>query len=260
MKYLTSRFAVVILVLVFGSMVAAAQDNVTVAADSDAAQHLDLYAVAELFKDSETIEKFEQTLNGSETGINNLDLNNDGHIDFIRVSEQSADATHFIVLQAALAEDDWQDVATIAAENEGGKINLHFHGSETIYGADYYVVPANSNFSLWNIVRRLYSPSYRAYVSPYRYNSYPRWWTARRPIAANIYRTRAGKFVSRKNFVASRTVTVKTVNKINYRPRVSTTISRRTNNRTITTVTKSSSPKDKTKKTVIKTTTRRKKN
>ena len=39
-------------------------------------------AVAELFKDSKDLEAFEKALNDSEVGINNLDLDEDGEVDF----------------------------------------------------------------------------------------------------------------------------------------------------------------------------------
>jgi hypothetical protein len=45
--------------------------------------NLDLYAVLDLFQKSKTIEDFEQSLNLQETGINNLDLDLDGKVDFI---------------------------------------------------------------------------------------------------------------------------------------------------------------------------------
>ena len=48
--------------------------------------NLDLYAVLSLFQKSKTIEDFEKTLNLKETGINNLDLNLDEKVDFIKVT------------------------------------------------------------------------------------------------------------------------------------------------------------------------------
>ena len=190
---------------------------------------LDLYAVAELFKESDDLEKFEQKLNDPENGINNLDLNNDDKIDFIRAVEQVKDSTHLIILQVALSESDYQDVATIAVDRESGdKYNLHIQGDTVIYGANYYVVPANNNFGGWDIVRWIFRPGYHAYVSRYSYRVLPLWWTVRRPVALNIYHGRIGLFVGRRNFVASKTVTVRTINKVSYRPRTSPIVTRKT--------------------------------
>jgi len=229
MKNFVNKFVIAFSILALGFVGVRAQESVTVTSDSEAAGGLDLYAVAELFKDSENLEKFEQSLNDSKTGINNLDLNKNGEIDFIRVTEQAKDDTRLIILQTPLGEDDFQDVATIAVEREsGGKYNLQIQGDTTIYGADYYVVPANNNFSAWNVVRWIFSPTYRAYVSPFGYRNYPRYYSVRRPVTFNVYRNRTTTFVSRKNFVTSKTVRVRSVSKINYRPRNSTLVTRNT--------------------------------
>lgn len=229
MKNSIIKFMFTLCVLTLGSIGAPAQGEsaATVNPDTGAAKGLDLYAVAELFKDSENLEKFEQALNNPTNGINNLDLNNNGEIDFIRVTEQSKDNNRLIILQSVLGENEFQDVGTIAVEREsGGKYNLQIQGDQTIYGANYYVVPANNNFSAWNVVRWIFSPGYRVYVSPYSYRVLPRWWSTRRPVEISIYRSRAGAFVGRRNFITARTV--KPINRINYRPRTSTIVTRRT--------------------------------
>ena len=51
-----------------------------------AGDNLDLYAVLTLFQKSKTIEAFEKTLNDEQTKINNLDLNLDKKVDFIKVT------------------------------------------------------------------------------------------------------------------------------------------------------------------------------
>jgi hypothetical protein len=224
MKNLIIKFVFTLIILTLGSVCISAQDN-----DPEAAEGLDLYAVAELFKDSENLEKFEQNLNSPESGINNLDLNDDDEIDFIRVVETVSGDTRLIVLQTALGEDDFQDVAVIAVEQENGtSYNLQLQGDATIYGENYYVVPANNNFSAWNVVKWLFRPNYRAYVSPFGFKNRPRWWNARRPVAFSVYRNRTNGFVGRRNFVTSKSVRVKTISKVNYRPRTSVLVTKRT--------------------------------
>jgi len=237
MKKLMVKFALTLVILTLGSASAAAQERpVALTADTTTAvAGLDLYAAAELFKDSENLEKFEQAINDAENGINNLDLNEDGTVDFVRVTENVAEETRLIILQVALGENDFQDVATIAVEQEkAGNYNLQLQGDPAIYGDDYYVVPANTDFSGWKVVRWLYRPNYRPYVSPFGYKTLPRWWGVRRPLAASVYRTRVGSFAGRKNFTASRTVRVKTVTKFNYRPRTSTLVRKTRVTRTTT--------------------------
>jgi hypothetical protein len=240
MKNFMAKFVFAFATLTLGLVTVLAQEGATlVTPNSEAAAGLDLYAVAELFKNSETVEKFEQSLNDPQTGINNLDLDQNGEVDFIRVTEKNADDTHLIILQAPIGENEFQDVATIAVERESGeKYNLHIQGDTVLYGPSYYVVPASNNFSAWNVVRWIFRPNYRAYVSPYGYRALPRWWGVRHPVTLAVYHTRTAVFVGRRNFVASRTFTVRTVNKINYHPRAATVVTRRTTVTRTTTTTK----------------------
>lgn len=222
------------------------------------AEHLDLYAAAELFRDSDSIEQFEQALNDPSKGLNNLDLNNDGAIDFIRVTEQSKDDTRLVILQTPTGETDFQDVATIVVERENNNYNLHILGDAEIYGANYYVVPAQRNFSAWNIVKWLFSQNYRVYVSPYRYSYYPAYFNLRRPLATNAYRANVGIFAGRKNFVTARTTNVRTVNKIAYRPaRSNTFVGKKKITTTTTTVTNPRNGNRRVKETTTLTKTRK---
>ena len=91
----------VILLFLFGNKLILAQKDVTVTAnDSDAVTGLDLQAVGDLFKDSKNLDEFEKNLNDPDNGINNLDLDNDGNVDYIRAVEKTADNTHLVILQA----------------------------------------------------------------------------------------------------------------------------------------------------------------
>ena len=57
--------------------------------------NLDLYAVLNIFQQSKTIEDFEKTLNLKETGINNLDLDLNDTVDFVKVvTKQDARFLH----------------------------------------------------------------------------------------------------------------------------------------------------------------------
>jgi hypothetical protein len=244
MKNLVTKFIIAFAFLTLGFVSVSAQDGATVSThNSEAAEGLDLHAVAEVFKGSENLENFEHSLNNPETGINNLDLNHNDQVDFIRVEEQVADNTHLVVLQVPLGEDEFQDVATIAVEQVGGeKYNLQIQGDEVLYGPSYYIVPSTADPGAWGVVRGLFRPNYRPYLSPFGFRALPRWWGVRRPVALNVYRTRTVAFAGRGNFTASRTFRVRTVNKINYHPRASTIVTRRAN-ATRTTSTTTATPR-----------------
>ncbi|MFQ6113843.1 MAG: hypothetical protein ACE5NG_07100, partial [bacterium] len=181
-----------LLLLVVSFCLGSAQEDVTiVAAASEAAEGLDLKAVSELFKDSENLEEFEKALNDPEAGINNLDLDQNGEVDFIRVVEEVADDTHVIILQVLLAENEFQDVATIEVEKtDNHSYNMQVHGNEVIYGVDYYVVPTYVHIHTWPIITWIYRPVHRPYRSVFHFGFYPRWWKPYRPVAINVYRAR----------------------------------------------------------------------
>lgn len=189
---------------------------------------LDLYAVAELVKESNNLETFERLLNDPETGINNLDLDEDDEVDYIRVEEQVEEDTHLVILQTELDENETQDVAAIVMEKESDEnFNMQILGDPVIYGENYYIVPAYTNIHTWRIVNWIYRPVYRPYRSVFGWRVYPTWWRVRRPVTVNVYRTRTVNFVGRKNFVRSNTIRVKSYATVNYRPKTSTLVKKK---------------------------------
>ena len=78
--------------------------------------NLNLYAVMKLFQGSETLESFERNLNDENTRINNLDLNGDNFIDYIRVIDYVDRDVHNIVLRVAINKRENQDVAVFTVQ------------------------------------------------------------------------------------------------------------------------------------------------
>ncbi len=227
MKHLFFRISP-FLFLVFWVIQSQAQDNVTIVAPtSEAAEGLDLHAVAEIFKDSPNLEEFEKTLNDPDEGINNLDLDKNGEVDFIRVVEEVSGETHIIILQALLGETEIQDVATIEVEKSGDDYNMQVSGDVLIYGPNYYIVPRPVRLHTWVMVGWLYRPAYRPYRSVYRYGYYPKWRRPFRPVSHTVYRTRSVKYVNRKSFSVTKTRKVK-VTKVNHKRRSSTVVRTKT--------------------------------
>ena len=219
----------IILLLLMGCSFLFAQEDVVVTPLSEAAEGLDLQAISELFKESEDLESFENSLNDPETGIHDLDLDENGEVDFIRVVEEVADETHVIILQVPLGEDDFQDVATIEIEKTGEEsFNMQVHGNEDLYGSDYYVTPASASIHTWPIIRHIYRPVYRPYRSNYRWGYYPVGWRKRRPVGVSVYRTRVHRYRTSQTFIISRKGRVMTIHKVGYKPRRSVRVKRRT--------------------------------
>ncbi len=157
-------------------------------------EDLDLQGVAALFKDSETLEEFEEKLNSEEAEVNNLDLNKDGEIDYLRVLESVEGSTHLIVIQASLGENAYQDVCTIEVDkDEDGNTYVQIVGDKSIYGDGYILEPPPEEQKSVNktaIVVVLIGPGYRPWRSPYRWGRYPPWFRPRPPIARSMYRSR----------------------------------------------------------------------
>ncbi len=178
---------------------------------------LDLYAVMDLFQKSKTIEDFQKSLNEEKTGINNLDLNLDGKVDFIKVvTKQNGDDFTFI-LQDDVSKTETQDVAVIlVSKDKNKKVTMQIVGDKALYGKDYIVepktattpgvtpnpaytgdnpvketVPATTTTVIVEqtpIVQYVYSPAYVPYAPPYYYGFYPPYFFAFSCMAVSIYR------------------------------------------------------------------------
>ena len=225
MKSKTIKILVSI-ILLLNMNLSMAKDNVTiVAATSQAADGLDLQAVSELFAESKNLEDFEKALNDPQEGLNNMDLDGNGEVDYIRIVEQVADATHVIILQAVIGKDEFQDVATIEVEKNGNNYNMQIRGDTVIYGANYYYRPVSVR--VWPIFSWIYRPVYRPYHSRFYFGYYPRWWHPFHPVHIGVYHKRTVRFTSRNTFDVAKTNHVHSINKVLYKPRRSTTVSKR---------------------------------
>ena len=179
--------------------------------------NLDLYAVLDLFQKSKTIEDFQKALNEEKTGINNLDLNLDNKVDFIKVVTEQKGNDFTFILQVDVTEKETQDVAVIlVSKDEDGKVTMQIVGDIDLYGEDYVVepkttttpavtsnpgyvgtdpvtvnVPATTTVVVVQsapIVQYVYSPVYVPYYPPYHYAYYPPYYAAFTVMAVGIYR------------------------------------------------------------------------
>jgi hypothetical protein len=185
--------------------------------------NLDLYGVLDLFKKSENPEEFEKALNSPDSKLNNLDLNGDGEIDYIRVIDRTDKDAHALVLQIPVNEDEAQDVAVIEIEkNADGTAHVQIVGDEELYGKNYIIQPSEEknaaslaserssqpiqstqpaitpvqptatppvviNVIAWPAVGYIYRPVYNPWVSPWRWRYYPTYWHPWKPIYWGMY-------------------------------------------------------------------------
>lgn len=108
----------------------------------DISLYLDLQAVAAAFAQSSNVQDFEYLLNNSSYMLSNLDLNRDGYIDYLRVVETMEGYNHIFIIQAVLAMNVYQDVATIVAEVPNSySYHVQVIGSPYVYGRSYIIEP-----------------------------------------------------------------------------------------------------------------------
>ena len=178
--------------------------------------NLDLYAVMDLFQKSKTIEDFEKSLNTEKTGINNLDLNLDKKVDFIKVVTKQDKNDFTFILQVDVSEKEKQDVAVILVSKDAkGKVTMQIVGDKALYGKDYVIepkpatpaatanpgyagsAPVTSTAASTNtvvvvesapVVQYVYSPVYVPYYPPYTYVYHPPYFAAFTVMAIGIYR------------------------------------------------------------------------
>ena len=183
--------------------------------------NLNLYAVLNLFQESETIELFEKNLNAEDSKINNLDLNNDDKIDYIKVMDNVDGDNHIIVLQVGVNEKENQDVAVFSvSKDENKQINIQLIGDEELYGKDYIIEPNSSDsgaqggtpnpgystnttnsegntvvvektvivqVQTWPVITYMYTPYYVRWNSPWYWGYYPPYWNPWRPYYWDYY-------------------------------------------------------------------------
>ena len=174
-----------------------------------------------MFKKASSPEEFEKLINEKDNGVNNLDLNEDGETDYIRVIDKSEKEAHAFVLQVPVSATENQDIAVIELEKTGAETaNIQIVGDEDIFGEEVIVEPDGGgdesgyldndnqfvvahgpsadyapidtrivvNVWLWPAVRFVYRPAYAVWVSPWRWHHYPNWWKPWRPLGWYAYR------------------------------------------------------------------------
>jgi len=164
-----------------------AQDKITVEAQTtDISNNLDLKAVATVFGESANLEEFEKKLNDYDTQISNLDLNNDGQVDYLRVIEKNENGVHVVEIQAVLDKDVYQDVASIIVEkDQNNNPTVQVVGDPYLYGNNYIIEPSYAYTP--SIFSFFWGPNYYSWDSPYYWGYYPSYYHRMRPCGLDLY-------------------------------------------------------------------------
>jgi hypothetical protein len=208
------KFMITMLLLaLFGTsttLLAQNQNNESLGLPGD---NLNLYAVMKLFQSSETLEGFERSLNDPNSRINNLDLNGDNQVDYIRVIDNVDGDVHNIVLQVAINNRENQDVAVFTVQKDrDGRVYIQLIGDRDLYGKDYIIEPiynegdsgqtpnpgytgqniaysrtSPAEIAGWPVVRFIFMPNYVSWHSSWYYGSYPSYWHTWHPFYWDYY-------------------------------------------------------------------------
>jgi hypothetical protein len=194
---MTKRFTIIIALIVtlFGNINAQTTVN---ALSEDISYDLDLQAVASVFGESEDLEDFEYKLNDPNLQISNLDLNQDGYVDYLRVVDISNDNTIVIVIQAVVGQDLYQDVATVEVEkNNSDNTYVQVVGDEYIYGPEYYITPVYATTPI--IFDWFWGSLFRPWHSPFYWGYYPSYYHPWRPMSPYRYRNHVNGHINAHN-------------------------------------------------------------
>jgi hypothetical protein len=160
--------------------------------------YLDLQAVAAAFAEARSVQEFENLLNSSRYMINNLDLNGDGYIDYLRVLETRQGYYHALLIQACVAPSLFQDVATLVAERRSNALYVEVIGDPYLYGPNYIVRPVFVNRPpLWDAFGR---PSYKPWCSPYHHGHWPSHYQRTKPVYLSHYQAYVNTYMKNHHY------------------------------------------------------------
>lgn len=165
---------------------------------TDLSFYLDLQAVAAAFAEARSVQEFENLLNSSRYMINNLDLNGDGYIDYLRVLETRQGYYHALLIQACVAPSLFQDVATLVAERRSNALYVEVIGDPYLYGPNYIVRPVYVNRPpLWDAFGR---PSYKPWCSPYHHGHWPSHYQRTKPVYLSHYQAYVNTYMKNHHY------------------------------------------------------------
>jgi hypothetical protein len=169
-----------------------------------AKDNFDLQRVGDLLERSDSPEEFERYLN-EPGGINNLDLNGDGYVDYVSVREFD-DRDQYergLSLYSQFGPSLIQEIASVIFYRDeprypGARILLR--GDERLYGDNVYYETNWLDRTL-QIASFLFSDRNDFYRSPYYYDNYPSWYETYEVVETPVYRTRVVELYPQPLFV-----------------------------------------------------------
>lgn len=168
-------------------------NNVTITNNN--IQGFNISGLSDLVKKSTDPDALEKAINSPNNNINNLDLDEDGKVDFVKVQETGKNELKLV--------DDVSDtqsvtIATINITpdpNNNNTANMNIQGNPVYSGPNYYY---HSSISFTDILIMSYLLRPHAYYMPmYHYGYYPRYYsTTRTTVTRPLYRPSTASYHS----------------------------------------------------------------
>lgn len=182
--------------------------DVNVQSITSASEGLDLKAVGELVKKAKDAESLERLLNSDKEGVNNLDLDEDGKVDYIKVTEYGNDQLRGFSLTVEPKAGEVQEVATIEVQKSTDKqAEMQIKGNEQIYGRGHYY---HSRFGLTDflILSYLFN-AHTPWISPWGYGRYPGYYRPYSTMPSSRYRSTVNRTTGGSTFRSGRASTIR---------------------------------------------------
>lgn len=149
------------------------QTQVQVIQRTQAAEGMDLKAIGALASKVPNVEAFEKALNHPDSLFNNLDLNEDGKVDYVQVREYGETNPKGLALYTELAPGDIQEIAEIEFSKSDSNVTVGVAGNRQIYGSGaYHSYHYGPSFFDIMLIGWMFSP-HSMWSSPYGYGRYP---------------------------------------------------------------------------------------
>ncbi|MDD9950994.1 MAG: hypothetical protein OXT67_05460 [Zetaproteobacteria bacterium] len=167
---------------------------------------LDLKAVGSLLGKAKNTEEFEKLLNSKETGVNNLDLNGDGKVDYIKVEEFHEGDVRGLNLTTEPKAGEVKELATIKIQKKEGSPEqaiVETRGNPEYYGPGAYYHSPWTSIGTGLFLGYLFGGGHRPWVSPYSYGRYPSGYVPYQSMPAQQYQSYTGSRFGQNGFTKS---------------------------------------------------------
>ncbi|MCG8334408.1 MAG: hypothetical protein MJE63_07810 [Proteobacteria bacterium] len=172
------------------------------ALDSTAADGLELVGLTALVKEVRSGQELERRLN-EQNSINNLDLNGDGEVDYLFVSEYGEPESKIgYSITAEPEKGEVQEVADVTVEANGDKAEIQVIGNEQIYGSNaIYNDWTNAEREVSNLqdsggqqMHRSYFYPHPLWISPWFFGFYPSFFSPFPVMSRTAYVNRMNNY------------------------------------------------------------------